>query len=109
MTSTVAWVVAMWTRVLGWDIVAGSGAGRGGREEQGLLLGTVWLTLTGLAGWARPWRHLGSWYSDRSILRPILGRGASHVVWCLYMARKLSPTFFQLKKHIQHPCKRPDT
>lgn len=39
---------------------------------------------------------MGSRYSDKSILRPRLGRGGSHVVWCLYIAKRLSPRCFHL-------------
>lgn len=52
----------------------------------------------GLLGWGRFRRRLGSQHSDKSILRPRLGRGGSHVVWCLYMAKRLSPRCFHLKQ-----------
>lgn len=54
-------------------------------------------TETGLLGWGRFRRRAGSRYSDKSILRPRLGRGGSHVVWCLYMAKRLSPRCFHLR------------
>lgn len=67
--------------MLGWGRTAGSGRTTGGRDELGLLLSTVvWPTLTGLLGWGRFWRKFRSRYSDKSILRPRLGRGGSHVV-----------------------------
>lgn len=83
--------------MLGWGSTAGSGRAIGGRDELGLLLSTlVWPILTGLLGWGRFWRKLRSRYSDKSILRPRLGRGGSHVVWCLYIARSFSPKCFHL-------------
>ena len=61
-------------------------------------------SLTGVGGCAGGWQGGGvrwrqrsrSWYSDRLIRRPRLGRGGSHVVWCWYMATKLSPTLIHL-------------
>lgn len=81
VTSTVVWlgVIGGWTP--GWGRAAGSGKAIGGRDELGLLLSTVvWPILTGLLGWGRFWRKFGSRYSDKSILRPRLGRGGSQVV-----------------------------
>lgn len=67
--------------MLGWGRTAGSGRTTGGRDELGLLLSTgVWPTLTGLLGWGKFWRKFRSRSSDKSILRPRLGRGGSHVV-----------------------------
>jgi len=73
------------------------GRAKGGREQPGLLDTVLWPGPTGLPGrGARFWRQSGSRYSDRSILRPRLGCGGSHVVWCRYIARRLSPRFFHL-------------
>lgn len=98
LISTVVWLEANGGRALGCGGAAGSEKTTGGSEELGLLLSTVvWPTLTGLLGGGRFCRKFGSRYSDRSILRPRLGRGGSQVVWCLYMARRLSPTCFHLR------------
>ena len=80
----------------GWGAAGVSGRATGGREELGLLGTVLWPGATGLLGRGRFWRQSGSRYSDRSTLRPRLGRGGSQVVWCRYMARKLSPRFFHL-------------
>lgn len=64
-----------------WGSTTGSGRATGGRDELGLLLSTVVCPiLTGLLGWGRFWRMFASRYSDKSILRPRLGLGGSHVV-----------------------------
>lgn len=96
VTSTVFWARLIWGwRV--WGATVGSARATGGREELGLLLEMVdGPTQMGLLGWGMFWRRIGSQYSDKSILRPRLGRGGSHVVWCLYIANRFSPRCFHL-------------
>lgn len=101
--STVAWLEANSGR--GVEPGGGSDRATGGSDELGLLLlsAVVGPRLTGLVGAGRFCRKLGSRYSDRSIRRPRLGRGGGQVVWCLYMASRLSPTCFHLQDR-DEPC-----
>lgn len=98
--STVAWLEAnRGMAVPGGGGAAGSDRATGGSEELGLLLlsAVVGPRLTGLLGGGRFCWKLGSRYSERSTRRPRLGRGGGQVVWCLYMASRLSPTCFHLE------------
>lgn len=98
--STVAWLEANSGTGAepGGGGATGSDRATGGSDELGLLLlkAMEGPRLTGLLGGGRFCRKLGSRYSDRSIRRPRLGRGGGQVVWCLYMASRLSPTCFHL-------------
>lgn len=99
--STVAWLEAN----SGTEVEPGGGGATGsvrvtgGSDELGLLLLSVvgGPRLTGLLGAGRFRRRVGSRYSERSIRRPKLGRGGGQVVWCRYMASRLSPTCFHLQ------------
>lgn len=99
--STVAWLEANSGTGAepGRGGATGSDRATGGSDELGLLLLSAMggPRLTGLLGGGRFWRKLGSRYSDRSIRRPRLGRGGGQVVWCLYIASRLSPTCFHLQ------------
>lgn len=71
------------------------------------LTGLDWITLTGATTTEDTRGWLGSWWSDRSILLPRLGRGGSQVVRWLYVASKLSPRHFQLQGDSRHTWSAP--
>lgn len=77
-----------------WGGGRGSGAGAEVDKWGDSVAGAIWAWEVSDGVWRT---QSGSRYMVRSIRRPKSGRGTRHSFWCLYMARKLSPTLFQLQ------------